>query len=229
MNYGQIRDRIVQRMAEYRTGAAEADGAASISNTTIYSRITDVYRELLDLAGERDATKVADVVSFSYAANSDSIDINAVPTPSLWTRPILQIERSQGTDFWPMFEVTQSQFRNARRESFVPAQSAERMASYAWYREGKLLYLQPVPPETLTLKATYIPLQAEITTADSASSPDKIPAEHHPLISLMVAVEFLREVKSPRDLIEETSGKMQRFLRWASGVERGGPRLVREY
>lgn len=222
MNFGEIRNRIVQHLGEYQAGAAEAAGVASLTDATIYERITDAYRDLIEEVANITPERVLTTAAITYTANAESVALAA----SLVGRDIRTIERLVGSDYVPLDHVTLFQDERARQDEEGPG---GRGRSYGWRVEtGTTLFIMPKPTETLTLRARYVPAQAAITTTDAASTPSLLPVEHHPLIAAMAALSFKREVDSMPALQAERDERMRRFRTWVSRTPRTGPRFVRE-
>lgn len=222
MNFGEIRDRIVQHLGEYQAGAAEAAASATFTDTTIYGRITDAYRDLIEEIAARTPERLVTVATIAYTADAESVSLAA----GLQNRDIRSLEQLSGTDYVPLDHVTLHQDEASRQSEAGPRVSGR---SYGWRVEGgTLLYVMPKPTAALTLRARYIPAQAAITTGDSAALPSIVPVEHHPLIAAMAALTFKREVGPMPELQRERDERMARFLRWAAETPRTGPRFVRE-
>lgn len=222
MNFGEIRNRIVQHLGEYQAGAAEASGVASLTDTTIYERITDAYRDLIEEVANTSPERVLTTASISYPANTESVALAA----GLVSRDIRTIERLDGSDYIPIDQITLFQDERMRQTEEGPAGGGR---DYGWRVEGgTTLFLMPKPTSALTLRARYVPAQTAITTGDSASSPTLLPVEHHPLIAAMAALSFKREVGPMPELQAERDERARRFRAWASRTPRSGPRFVRE-
>lgn len=222
MIFGDIRNRIVQHLGEYQAGAAEAAGAASFTDATIYERITDAYRDLIEEIATRTPERLVTTASISYTANAESVTL----ATALQYRDLRSVEQLVGSDYVPLDQVNLYQDEASRQSEAGPRVSGR---AYGWRVEGgTLLYVMPKPAEALTLRARYIPAQAAITTTDAASSPSIVPVEHHPLIAAMAALTFKREVGPMPELQRERDERMARFIRWASETPRTGPRFVKE-
>lgn len=222
MIFSDIRNRIVQHLGEYQAGAAEAAAAATFTDATIYERITDAYRDLIEEIAARTPERLVTTATIAYTASAESVSL----ATALQYRDIRSLEQLVGTDYVPLDQVTLYQDERSRQSESGPRVSGR---AYGWRVEaGTLLYVMPIPTDALTLRARYIPAQAAITTTDAASTPVIVPTEHHPLIAAMAALTFKREVGPMPDLQRERDERMARFLRWAAETPRTGPRFVKE-
>ena len=225
MLWGKIRDRIIQRLGEYNAGAAEAAAQATFTDATIYQRISDVYRELIGDVAEIDPTKVCDITTMSYAADTESVTLGS----TVKYRPIhtCELQLTDLVSYEPMEKVTQWQDSRAREwdaRTYVPVTTR-----YAWRIEKDKIYVMPKPPTVLTLRLRYLAEIADITPSDSASSPTVIPSEHHAYMALKVAMTFLNEAAGNDNLKDELNRGQAKFNKWASqSAHRAGPTFVAE-
>lgn len=222
MTWGTIRDRIVQRLGEYQAGAAEAEAGATFTDATIYSRMSDEFREMLNESFSYRPSRVGARVSMTYTANSESVALAA----GVQYRPVSMVDRllSSG-EYEPLNILSEYQDQAARRwDSEGPV-----VASSAGYRvENDSIWVIPRPTETLTLRLLYLPAYAEVTSASAALSPSFIPVEHHNYLALRVAMTFLSEAQKNATLRVELAERASKFQRWAIEEPKTGPRFVHE-
>lgn len=215
MNLAGIRQRVVERMAEYDGGGAESSGGASLTDATIYSRISDVFRDLIAEVAERDPMKVADVASLSYPANTEATDLPA----AVQYRPIFTVEELVGSDYYPIEAATEFGDRRARQDGGVAGDTR-------WWTRRAQIALTPTPGEAKTLRIRYLPAVDNFVPGSSEAVLAILPVEHRPLLALLVAQSFLVEVGRGAGLDREVSERQERFWRWAAGSPKTGPRFV---
>lgn len=221
--WGEIRDWTVQRMGEYQAGIAEADGAASMVNATVYSRVTDAFRRMLLEAFLIKPTKVGRRTSFAYAADAESVTL---PAAVKW-RPVARVEQLlSGGTYEPLTQASEDQERRTRQDigGSIPMDT-----DYAWRIEADDIWVFPEPTSALTLRVLYLPEHVAITVTDAAGVPSFIPAEHHMLIAMRAAISFLSETSRSVTLAGELARREADFTSWATKEPHAGPSYVREY
>lgn len=227
--WGNLRDTIVERLAEYNAGAAAAAGTTSVSDAVIYKRMTRSFRKMLNQLAAKNPIKVTSLqAGIAYASGTES---QALPA-GLQFRPIFGIERLLVSgDYEPLTQLEQYQDERSR----APYVSFPLSTSYGWmgstygYKiENTLLYVLPKPTEALTLRAKYLADVADLTPADIAGTPPFIPSEHLDALALEAACSLLREVGGNASLEMELADLWKEFLDWAARDPKTGPRFVRE-
>lgn len=216
MLYPAIRTRVIERLAEYHAGAAEAAADASYSGQTIYNRIIEQVRKMVGEIAEKDPEKVATTTTMTYTADAESV---ALPAAAARTR-ILTVEQLVGLNYYPMPRVTLGEEQAARIGQTL-------RADYRFRVEGANIIIWPKPAAALPLRIRYVPRTADIIdVTNDADAPDAIPEEFHGLIAMRTAASFKAETSSV-PFAEEMAYDMARFLRWAASADNEGPRMVR--
>jgi len=232
LKYSAIRSRVIERMAEYHAGAAETPGTGStISGQTIYDRMSEVIRDMLDEISRLDNAKILTSTTMTYTANAESMALPA----GVIGRDISTVERQVNIvaplRYDPLRAMTLSQNQAALRYGELPVLDSDApWSGYGYYIEGQSsIYVVPTPTFGLTLRIRYIAAFADlVNTTDDNNSPTLIPEEHHGTIALETALRFLRETGTPASLEREFNGRWQKFLQWAAVSPKQGPRTVRE-
>lgn len=221
MNWGEIRDLVVQRLSEYNAGAAASSSQATFTDATIYSRMGVIQRRLVRQIAERNEQKVATTSTVSYTADAEYVTL----TTEKW-RDVFSVERlldtGTGKDYEQLDEVNAWQaFRNAE---------ALGMSDRYRYRiENDRLYVMPRPKSTMTLRLRYLAELASPSAAQPTQVPSFIPSEHHEYLALCVARSFLNETTRNASLDQEYAELKADFDAWAAGKPKRGPRFVHEY
>ncbi len=228
MNGAELRTRVVERMAEYKARAGEADAGSSIAVATILLRLSTHYRDLVEEIGTRDPDKVCVTQAFTYAANTESMDISvaaSVGGTSLFMRRMTRLIQLSGTSRWLLQRLAPAQYERWVGEMSLAALESPGAGKYGWYVEGVNLYLLPKPSSAISLRASVVPLVSDLTTA---TSPDYLPVNFHNYLATKTALSFLGETRENRVLQLEASEDKRAFERWASSSPNGGTRRVLE-
>lgn len=230
MKWSEIATRVIERMAEYRAGAAETPSLATIEPTTLYNRLTTTFQQLCGDIAKQDPKKIASLLTVAYPANTESVQFTAGNAALKW-RPIFSVEMLNSTVglYEPLDNITDWQDRRSREWDYdggnFPAYNR-----YAYRIERDLIYVQPQPPQDLTLRVRYQPSIATLTSgSDGNNVPDFIPEEHHDLIALKAAMSFLREAPRNDNLERELADLDSKFQTWCTASpKQQGLRFVHE-
>lgn len=232
MTWGQIRNRIVERMSEYTAGAAELAANATMSEATIYARMTDHFREWLDEVATRDPQKCTTLATMTYSSGAESVTLPDI----VKTRPVFTVEQvisSSPNAFLPLQQVTLDQAQQGMMQWAYPRglyPGTNYSGQYGYRIEGNLIYLLPYPTGDIQLRLRYLAAVADLSKdTDPANSPPFIPNEYHNTFALCVALSFLREVTSSPNLEREYATGWEKFTRWAASSPKTGPRRVHCY
>lgn len=231
MYFDELRDVVVERMAELDNRVAATDGNASRGNELILTRMKSSYRRLHGLVRRENPARVAKLQSFTYTADAEYIDLSSVPSPSLKHADILGLyDMRDPTAPIPLDQVTDTEFDAWLATGRL---SGRRVGQYGYFVDGTTrLFLLPTPSEAVTVRARYATapdLSALTTSTWAATAPDELPDEHHELIGLETAISFLSETMDPpSSLIKERDSALQAFLEWASGDRMMGKRRIIE-
>ena len=229
--WGQLRDKVVRLLAEYRNGVAEADGNATHAVETIYATMTTVYRELVARVARGHAEQIADIMEFTYDANEEYVDLATVDVDVDLTQVVALLSLmtiENGKPGCPLVEITARQYRAYVAGGDIAALD-ESLSDYAYFVQKNRLYVLPMPTRALTLRASYVAAVADLDDGtDAGNSPDLIPAQHHDLIAYLTADGLRGETdqlsRMQRDIL---SSKQREFNLWADGAGRAGTRFVR--
>lgn len=221
MLWSEIRDLVVERMGEYQAGAAEAEAGATLTNATVYRRLTQHFREMLGEAFAVKPTRVGVRASMLYTANSESV---ALATAAKW-RPLSLVSQllGDGVSYEPLQQLTEFQERR-----YLETGSLGLNGSYGYRIESDSIWVIPKPSGNLTLRYLYLPEYTAVTVADAVTSPSYIPTEHHGYLALRVAMSFLNEAQKNATLNMELAQGEAKFLKWAAADPKTGPSFVHE-
>ncbi len=218
-----MRDRVVQRLAEYNAGVTEAAAQATFTDATIYARISTAIRDAVDMIARIDPMKIAKLSTFTYAANSESVTLAA----ALKYRPIVGVERSLSTS--PVRYERLDPLTRWQDETRDGYDYDDRDVPYGFRIERDLIYVIPTPTQDLTLRARYVEDFTELSsTTDQANTLDIIPGEHHEMIAVAAALSFLRETNARASLEVDLAERRISFAKWAASQPKQGPRFVHE-
>lgn len=231
MNYAEIRTRVIERMAEYTAGAAEATTSSTIAPQTIYNRMASVIRTMRDFIKRKDPEKLLTSTTMTYTANSESLALPA----AVQNQAIRTVERQVNTAapirYDPLRDLTLDQLQQALRWGELPILDEDApWSGFGYYIEGQTtIYVAPMPASDYTLRIRYSAAFANLTDAtDDANAPNFIHEDHHEYIALETALRFLRETGSPASLERERLELKAAFEEWAATSPKQGPRKVRE-
>jgi hypothetical protein len=223
VNYAAIRTRVIERMAEYNAGAAAAVATATMSGQTIYSRITECYRDMIEEISGLDPEKLVTTTTLSYAAGE-----SATLPVAVQQRPIVDVEELLTDDYLPLKLITLDQHREYLRTGVLEL-GVEPRYGYRIELAANKIYVVPKPTTALNLRIRYIAgVTSLVDATDDANSPTLLPEEHHATLALCTALSFLREVGTSPALENEYALKWARFLKWAAGRPKTGVRTVHE-
>ena len=226
MLWGEIRDRVVERLAEYQAGAAEASGNGTFATATLYKRISTAYRRMLRHLARTAPNKVSKLSdTFTYASASESITM----PDQLRYRDIFSLERAVGSSWEPIENVTDWQEQQSRINStWVTAVDVPTRTSYGYREEMDRLYVVPAPQESLTLRARFFGPVTTLTEANKDDTPIVIQEEHHDLLALLAARSLMGETRSNEELEKEFRDGWEDFNAWCTGSPKRGPRFIHE-
>lgn len=226
MQWGDIRARMVERMAEYQAGVAEVAGAATLAEATLYARISTAYRKMLRTIASKQAWKVTTLATFTYANGLESVTLPA----AVKYRDIFSLERQVDATSWePISNLTDWQEQMARSDAeWVAISDVPVDTTYGFRQELDQVYVYPRPTADLTIRARYFAAVTTLTAGDSVSSPVIIPEEFHDLIATVAARSILGETRSNRELENEFMAEWDAFTTWAAQSPKKGPRFVAE-
>jgi hypothetical protein len=224
--YLALRNKVMQLLAQYNRGVAVSSAAADVAGQTVYDRLVDAYRDLVDDVAVRQGELVCDMQDFTYAAGSEYVDLHTTPATSLWQRRIVSLVRKYNDERRPLLRLSREQCE----EGDCVVEDSE--YEYGFHVQNRNLFVLPKPTEALTLRALYVPKIAALTfvgdgTGDDIEEPSLLPEEHHDLIAHKAALSFKGEASLDLGALEKAvHAKTVRFNLWAGG-HASGPRYVR--
>lgn len=224
--WGDLRDRVVEALGEFDDQAAAGTVGATYADALIYKRMGEKYAQLVTKASRKDPTKFASVQAFTYTADAEYVDAEALPPESLRWRRIIRLEDRTRSDY-PV--VIKAMSEREWRGTIDPFATFVSPADRVYFLQGERLHLWPKPVSALSLVAVYVPATERPTTDDSADEPLLLPDEYHELIALEAAISFRGAFGDvTQELLLERQELHKDFMAWASGSLEAGPRYVHE-
>lgn len=214
-SFQELRDRTVESLGEYRDQAVETPGGATFSDEVVLRRLKMAYRRIREQVRRRAPGRFAQIVTFSYPADAESMDLATV-SPSLVDANFLALglEDNATAGFYPI------QFMGPREvEALSIGSSMFPGGAYGFYTVGNRLFLQPRPTQERSLRATAVldpDLSAITTSTWGADTPPGLPAAHHEIVAVEAALSFARQGDPPRGLREERDELLQSLYIWAT-------------
>lgn len=220
--WGELRTLVVECMAEYQAGAAEAAGAATMAEATIYSRMSRTFKQMVREYVRRNPRVNVTTTAMAYTADAESVALPAAAQ----LKDLRSVDRLVGTEYEPLEHVTDWQDREARKTESIGPQPVS--TSFGYFVQGTSLFVVPRPAEALTLRLRHDAAVAAVTSAASATEVTVIPDAWQDLIARKTALSFLREIGGGDSLAKEVDPEWADFVRWCAEGPNKGVRFVHE-